>query len=395
MERRKIISLIAISSLGVISGSLIAPIEVRFIQTLVKDPGIVGLIFSLGTMFSFLFSIYVGRLSLRYGKRKMVLTGMLLGLIYPLLYATSLNGFQYLIGKMSWAFASVASWNMVNAIFQDEIRKSKQIAELSGWRFSAQSIAGTVGSLTGGYVADMFGLGVPYYLIILAYILAFVIFLKEFPVKKEKIIKKYAKRKISASFKDIISNPLLFFRFFTEGVTQSHWAMEPILFPIAIYSLTQSNFATGVVFGAMGIIAMFILPLTGKFVDRTSPISGLKTAFLFYTLALFLLAFSNTYIIFFIGALLLSIGKTFNGPSIAKIETEQIKSGIRGEYLGYFSAYDTATGAIVALATGYMLKFFGASQIFMIFCIFTIAGFLIGYVLFKRKSREYGKSLKW
>ena len=389
MNKTRIISLVAISSLGVMAGCLIAPVEVRFIQTLVKDPFITGLIFSLGTISLFTFSIYAGRLSLKYGKRKIALIGMIFGLIYPLIYATSLNAFQYVIGRFAWAFASVASWNMVNAIFQDEIKKSKRIAELSGWRFSAQSISGTLGSLTGGYLADLYGLRAPYFLIIFVYLLALIIFLKTFPIKEEKVSVKLRKRKVSASLKDIISNPFLFFRLFTEGITQSHWAMEPILFPLVIYSLTQSNFATGIVFGAMGAIAMFALPLTGKFVDKTSPINGLKLAFTLYTLSLFILAFASSYEILFIGALLLSLGKTFNGPSIAKIETENIASKFRGEYLGYFSAYDTATGALAALATGYLLKFLTPNQVFLVFAVFTILGFLIGYILFKKKIKNF------
>ncbi|HIE41460.1 MAG TPA: MFS transporter [Candidatus Aenigmarchaeota archaeon] len=225
-------------------------------------------------------------------------------------------------------------------------------------------------------------------LIIFVYILVLAIFLKNFPIKKEKVSVKLRKRKISASLKDIISNPFLFFRLFTEGITQSHWAMEPILFPLAIYSLTQSNFATGIVFGAMGAIAMFALPLTGKFVDKTLPVTGLKLAFALYILSLFILAFASSYEILFIGALLLSLGKTFNGPSIAKIETENINSKLRGEYLGYFSAYDTLSGSLAALATGYLLKFLTPNQVFLVFAIFTALGFLVGYILFKIKLNK-------
>lgn len=164
--------------------------------------------------------------------------------------------------------------------------------------------------------------------------------------------------------------------------------MEPIVFPLAIYSLTKSNFATGIVFGAMGIIAMFSLPLTGRFVDKTSPVTGLKFAFTFYTISLFILAFSPNYAFLFIGALLLSLGKTFNGPSMAKIETENIKSELRGEYLGYFSAYDTLTGALSALITGYLLRFLNPNQVFLVFAVFTLFGFLIGFGLFKMKLRK-------
>lgn len=388
MDKVRVLSLISISSLGVMSGSLIAPIESIFIQTLTNDPLLTGIIFSIGTIFLFIFSIYAGRLTLKYGKIKIALIGMIIGLIYPILYATSLNAFQYLVGKIAWAFASVSSWNMINAIFQDEIKRSKRIAEISGWKFSAQSILGSIGSLIGGYVADIYGFRAPYILIIILYIISLLIFIKVFNIKETIDKRKIKKRKIHAPIKEIFSNPYLSLRMFTEGITQSHWAIEPILFPLLIYSITQSTTLTGLVFSSMGIIAMIFLPLTGKIIDKTSPITGLKIAFLLYTIALFILAFSSTYLYILIGALLLSLGKTFNGPSISKIETENIKSYVRGEYIGYFSAYDTLTGALASLITGYLLRYLTPNQILFGFAIFTLVGFLIGYSIFTRKNKQ-------
>ncbi len=385
MINSRIVSLIAISSLGTMAGSFIAPIESRFIQSIVDDPLVIGLIFSFGTIMLFSFSIYLGRLSLKYGKRRIVLIGMIAGLLYPLIYATSFNAFQYFIGKIAWALASVSSWNMINAIFQDEIKKSKRIGEISGWKFSAQSFSGSIGSLVGGYIADIYGLRIPYILIVFSYMLSLLLFIKYFPVNEESFRMIKNKRKVSASIKEIISHPYLSFRMFTEGITQSHWAMEPIVFPLLIYSITKSDFSTGLVFASMGIVAMIFLPVSGRIVDKTSSITGLKLAFLLYTFSLFILAFSSSYILILIGALLLSIGKTFNGPSISKIETEHIKSDVRGEYLGYFSAYDTITGALASLLTGYMLRYLTPNQVFFIFGIFTLLGFLIGYSLFKVK----------
>jgi MFS family permease len=395
-DKSVILALILISSLGVMSGSLIAPVEARFVNLLAKGrTELVGLVFSAGTLGVFLFSIYVGRKSVLHGKSRLALFGLLTGLLYPAVYATSINLLQYIFGKAIWSVAAVSSGMLINAIFQDMISARGDVAKISGYKFSAQSIAGTVGAVLGGFVADAYGVVAPYYLIIPLYLINIGVFLKwVYPAvvdteRKNKSFKEAETRKIWESLRDIMSNPYLFLRFFTEGVTQSHWAMEPIIFPLLIYSITGSDASTGIVFGAMGIIAMFLLPLTGKLIDKTSPITGLKIAFILYIIALLLLSSVKNYSLFFIGALILSAGKTFNGPAMAKIEVRYIKNDVRGEYLGYFNAYDTITGVAAAIITGYLLKLFDYWEVLFIFAGFTFVGFVLGFLLFKLKLRKY------
>ncbi len=386
--QRKTLVLILLSSLGVFSGSLLAPIEARFLQMIVHDTFLIGTIFAVGTIFTFIFSVIVGRKSVAWGKRKAAIFGLFVGIFYPVIYATSLNIFQCFLGKIASAFAGAASWNMINAIFQDMLKRNKRAGEISGYKFSAQSIAGAFGAITSGLLADYFGIKAPFVVVSVAYFVVLLVFLKEFPVSEESITA-VQKRSVKTNLGRIFENPYLFFRFFTEGVTQSHWAMEPIVFPLAIYSLTHSNTATGIVFAGMGVIAMFALPLTGRLADKFGVISSLKLAFFFYSFSLFLLSFANSFFTFFIAALLLSLGKTFNGPAIAKIEIEHIENRYRGEFLGYFYAYDTITGAIAALVTGFMLKFLAPQKVFLIFACFTVIAFIIGYLLFLKKKQSF------
>ncbi len=85
------------------------------------------------------------------------------------------------------------------------------------------------------------------------------------------------------------------------------------------------------------------------------------------------------------GALLLSIGKTFNGPSVARIETLHIRDEVRAEYFGYFQAYDTITGACAAFITGVLLRYLSPWQVLFGYGILTLSGFIVGYVLFLKK----------
>ncbi len=308
-----------------------------------------------------------------WGKDRAFIFGLLIGLLFPLLASTSINLYQYVIGKFAWAFGGASLGVVFNAIFQDIISKRKNIAEISGYRYSVGSISGTCGAMMGGALSDYGTLRWPYYGVLVLYVVILLLFMiKVHPyLIKKPITASRNKRKIRTNFmgtiKHIFNNPYLFIRIFTEGVTQSHWAMEPILFPLALYSLTHKDISTGFVFGMMGAIAMFMLPLAGRFVDKTSPIRGLLVTYIFYVVSLFLLAFANAFLIFLIGGLLLSIGKTFNGVSIAKIETTH--------------------GALAAFITGTLLKFFSFNEVFLIFACYTFIGFALGFIFFKLKER--------
>ncbi len=392
-ENKEIIVLIAISCLGVIAGSLLAPIEAVFISSLTDSKILLGLTFSIGTIFVFAFSIFIGRKSATMSKKKLALIGLVAGIFYPLIYASSLNVFQYMFGRAAWAIAGVSSGVMIDSLFQDLVAKRKNIAEITGWRFSLQSICGTLAALAGGAVADVYGLRMPYYLVIFSYLLAlslFVVFIYRKVEKSERIIK-LKKRGLRASIHDMLASPILFLRVFLEGITQSHWVMEPIIFPLIIYSMTGKNFYTGLIFALMGVIAAVVFPIIGKYMDKNSSIKGYKIAFVLYTLALLICFFSKDLVMFAAGALLLSLGKVFNGLCATKIEIRNIKDENRGEYLSYIKSYDTLTAAATALVIGLLLKFFSPQYVLLIFALFTAAGGIVGLRLFALRSKDINR----
>ena len=55
--QRKTLVLILLSSLGVFSGSLLAPIEARFLQMVVHDTFLIGIVFAVGTIFTSSFTV--------------------------------------------------------------------------------------------------------------------------------------------------------------------------------------------------------------------------------------------------------------------------------------------------------------------------------------------------
>lgn len=382
----EIVALILISGLGVMAGSLIAPVEALFIDSLTEDKFLLGLVFSMGALFLFLISIFIGK-KMIFGKRKMIMFGLLLGVFYPLIYATSFTVFQYISGKLVWAFSAAMAGVMINALFHDLIAKKKNIAELAAWKDSVGSIAGTFGAIIGGYFADSFNLVFPYYLVIGVYVLSFLIFFVFINKKEEQKDKLFKENKQGfwSTIRMIRGNPYLFLRVFTEGITLSHWAMEPIIFPLIVYSITGKVFYVGLVFSLMGLVAIFALPLVGRYVDKTFPVISLKISFVLITLSFIILFFSHNIVLFLFGAMVLSLGKVFNGPAFIKIEVQNVKNELRGEYLSYVKAYDTLTAVFASLVVGLLLKVISPRQIILVFAIFTIIGAWTGFYLFNKK----------
>ncbi|MCK4927595.1 MAG: hypothetical protein KAS11_03945, partial [Candidatus Aenigmarchaeota archaeon] len=90
---RQFILITTISTFLMMGGYFIAPIEARFLFTLTQNPVLVGLTFSIGTIAYAILAFLAGRLSVSYGKRRMITIGAILCIVYPIIYATSINIF--------------------------------------------------------------------------------------------------------------------------------------------------------------------------------------------------------------------------------------------------------------------------------------------------------------
>ncbi len=170
----------------VFSGSLIAPIEQRFISSLTENSVLMGIVFMIGTLSISVISLLLARLSRIYGKNRLIMAGAMLGIIYPLIYATSTNVLQYAGGKLIFGFAGAAMGPLLIAYLQEHLSNEKDQGKLLGYLYSAQSIAGSLGAILGGFLADRYFLSAPYYaqfaILLIPFFLAVLFF-----NKKEKI----------------------------------------------------------------------------------------------------------------------------------------------------------------------------------------------------------------
>ena len=372
-----------ITALITMAGSLIAPSEVRYLNTLTNNSTLIGLTFGVGSLFLAIFSLYIGRLSDRFGRKNFILAGLLFGIVYPLLYASTYNIFSYMGVRFVWAFSAATTGPVFMAYLQDLLINNKNKGTYLGYLFSIQAICGSIGALIGGLISSKFGLRTPYYALALVFLIALLISLIHFYFNKEKAVsiknKKPINKNLFFSVYYIFSKPILVFYFLFDISYKLNWGIKNMIWPLIIYAFSKNDAITGSVFATMGIVAFIALPFAGKFVDRYGVKKSLFiSGFILGSFGL-VLVFSKTLVVFWIAAGLYAIGEAFHGPTAGVVMIDNVESQYRGEVLGFKTAFDKILTTISPFLAGIFLTFFTLQEV-LFFYIFLFWITLLGLI---------------
>jgi len=380
-----------IVSLATIAGYLIAPIEVRFLNKLTANTTLIGLTYAIGSIAFGIFSIWLGRLSDKYGRNRFIIIGCLLGIIYPLLYASTYNIYQYMGVKFIWAFSSVTTGPIFMAYLQDLLKQLKKQGQYIGIVFSLQSIFGAGAAFIGGYLSDKFNLTMPYFLMSIIFLLATTIALFELKYKKHTLPIQHKTKKILSGVKYIFKSPALIFYFINNTAFGINWGIKGMLWPLIIFAMVGKDTITGSIFATMGIVAFVLLLFIGKLVDKIGPFKSTFISMTILGLSGFMLGVTNNIIIFWASAGIFAIGEALNGPSQAVLLTNYIENNYRGEILGLDSIFDKILNTLAPFFAGIMLNYITAQNILLIFiCFFWLSIFYSTFIykikFFKNKT---------
>ena len=372
-----------IVSLATIAGYLIAPIEVRFLNTLTNNPTLIGSTYAIGSILFGLFSIWLGRLSDKFGRNRFIIIGCILGIIYPLLYASTYNIYQYMGVKFVWAFASVTTGPIFMAYLQDLMTHIKKQGQYIGIVFSLQSIFGAIASFLGGYLSDKYSFIIPYILMSVVFALATIIALYELKFKKASKIKQTKPKGIFFGLKYIIKKPALIFYFINNSAFGINWGIKGMLWPLIIFAMVGKDTITGSIFATMGIVAFVLLLFIGRLIDKIGPF---KSAFISMTIlgsSGLILGLTNNIFLFWIAAGIFALGEAINGPMQAVLLTNHVENNYRGELLGLDAVFDKALNTIAPFFAGFLLHYFTAQNILLIFISFFWLSIFCSFLVYK------------
>lgn len=387
MPNLKHLALIAsVSSLGVFAGSLIAPIEARYIDSITNSPVLTGSVFGVGSVFFAFLSVYIGRLSDQLGRKRVILVGLIVGLVYAVLYSLVLNVFQLYGVKFAWAFSAVATGPVLAAYLQDFLAPFKNKGRYFGYVYSAQAISGSLGAVVGGYVATKFGLAAP--LLVLAGVYAVMFFVAFFVLPKgnersEEEGKNTPSLSLIETFKFVLTKPELLFYLSLNTSFGINWGIKAFLWPLAIFAIAKSDLITGSIFATMGAVAFLMLPFAGRIVDHYGPfkISFFQFALLGATGVGLALTDSLTW--FWILAGIYTVGEVLNVSQIV-LFTENVPSGIRGAMVGLDAAMDQLLAVAAPFIAGFLIVTFGIQITLLIFMsLYWVSLIVSGFVYLK------------
>ena len=379
----------SISSLGVLAGSIIAPIEARYIQSFTDDPILIGSVFGVGSIFFALLSYWIGRLSDSYGRKRVILIGLAFGSIYAVLYSMVLNVFQIYGVKFTWAIAAIATGPVMAAYLQDFLEPFANKGTYFGYVYSVQSICGSVGALAGGYMAATFGLGTPFYLVAVIYFALLALAFFALPSDRllshnEQNERRNNKKSLAYTLKYIVSKPALLFYLSVNTSFGINWGIKAFLWPLVIFEIAKSDLITGSIFATMGAVAFVLLPFAGKAVDTFGSYRIVLFELVVLGIAGVGLALSGNIIMFWIFAAVYTIGEVLNGPAQAVLLTENVDSEIRGEVMGLDATSDQLLAVLSPFIAGLLITVLGLTTTFLIFMLlFWVSLILGGYVYLK------------
>ena len=377
-----------IISLATVAGYLIAPIEVRFLYTLTNNSTLIGLTYAVGSILFGILSIWLGRLSDKFGRNRFIILGCLLGVIYPLLYASTYNIYQYMGVKFVWAFASVTTGPIFMAYLQDLLTHIKKQGQYIGIVFSLQSIFGAGAAFLGGYLSDKFNFIVPYVLVSVVFALATIIAFFELRYKKATKIHENKPKGLLFGVKYILKKPALIFYLITNSAFGVNWGIKGMLWPLIIFGMVGKDTITGSIFATMGVVAFLLLLFIGRLVDKIGPF---KSAFISMTilgLSGIVLGLTNNIIFFWIAAAIFAVGEAINGPMQAVLLTNHVNSAHRGEILGLDAVFDRTLNTIAPFFAGFLLNYVTAQTILLIFVGFFWLSLFGSMFVYKLKMSE-------
>lgn len=369
-----------LATLTSIGGWILAPIEVVYLTTLTDNGFLIGLTYALGSILVAGLGLYLGRLSDRMGRKKILLIGLSIGILFPLIFASSLNIFMYMGGKSLWAFTMVATGPVLGAYLQSLVQGMPRRGHYLSLLYGSMSLSGAFGHYAGGWLFEFMGAVAPFYVLAGIYLLTTCIawlLLHEDPASSKSNSEAGTQpRDVFFGIRYIFSRIALKYYFVLNSSFAVAYGIKLLLWPLIIFSFTQSALVMGTIFAMTGVVAFLVFFFSGRVVDYLGVYAGVHIAFASLIFGGLLMGFAPGVFIFVIGAFFFTIGEAFYGSAQGVLLIDHVENRYRGEVLGVDSIFDRGFGALAMLGAGAMLLLVTPQTVWLIFVVLMIISYL-------------------
>ena len=266
MDRKTIIFLLVSAAVftDMMVYSLIIPVLPSYAMSLGADELTIGVIFGVFSIALLLFSIPIGLLSDRTGRRPIMVCGMLSLAAATIVFALSTNIYVLIVARIIQGLSGAATWSAGLALLADTYGPEER-GEKLGFAMSIMSVGMLLGPVIGGLIYDHLGY-VPTFVIpaIVASTIGILFLLGKAPYPA------IEKSDGTSYLKPIRQAPLVFFTCVAIVVigAGTFGIVEPYM-PVYLYdTFAATPTAIGLAFGFMSLLSAVTQPLAGRLYDR-------------------------------------------------------------------------------------------------------------------------------
>lgn len=314
---------------------IITPYALNLGASFVLTGSIVA-IYSLTNIFGNLFG---GHWIDRYGRKKMLTTGMFLVSAILLLYPFAQNGWQLFLIRFVHGLAGGILIPTVFAYIGDlsEQENNKTGTKPMAYAGASIGLAAIIGPAVSGIMASRSK--IPYVFVGVSILFLFTAILTIYLLKESFLSNGRGKFNLK-DFMPIIKRPrivqasLAAFSFMVSNGTLA------FALPLNVEAMGHNTEATGILFSSFGIVALivFLTPLN-KIYERFQAIHLMIAGFLLIGLSLFSLSFIHNFIFSFFAMVIYGFGFSFIFPSMNQMIKNASTKINRGKAYGIFYAF--------------------------------------------------------
>ncbi|MCA9357311.1 MFS transporter [Candidatus Nomurabacteria bacterium] len=370
-----------LATLTSIGGWILAPIESVYLTSLTDNGFLIGLTYALGSILVAGLGLYLGRLSDGMGRKKILLIGLSIGIIFPIVYASSLNIFMYMGGKSLWAFTMVATGPVLGAYLQSLVQGMPRRGHYLSMLYGGMSLSGAFGHYAGGWLFEFVGDKAPFYALASIYLVSTLIawlLLHEDPAQNKHLSESNSQpHDIFFGIRYIFSRVALKYYFILNSSFAVAYSIKLLLWPLIIFSFTTSSEVMGLIFAMTGVVAFLVFFFSGRVVDNFGVYTGINIAFVSLIVGGILMGFAPGVYTFIAGAFFFTIGEAFYGSAQGVLLIDHVENRYRGEVLGVDSVLDRGFGAVAMLMAGTFLLIISPQIVWMIFIVLMIVSYFV------------------
>ncbi len=243
--------------------SLVIPVLPSYISFLGVDAGVLGIIFGMYPAMMFLFSIPMGLLSDRVGRRRVLIAGMVLLAVSTAVFGLAATVPALILARGIQGISAAATWSAGLALLADTYGRSELGAKM-GVTMSAMSVGMVLGPVVGGYLYEHVGYTATFVIpSAAAGLTALGLFLLPLPLRVSSV---QGRRPALLPASGL---PLLaVYAAAVVGVAATYGIVEPFLPVYLVDTFAVSPTTVGLVFGLLAFAGIVAQPIAGRLADR-------------------------------------------------------------------------------------------------------------------------------